>query len=40
MEDLSTKEIDERVSSLFQPDTVSPAQYLETVCRKTHLEAE
>ena len=37
---LSTKEIDERVASLFQPDTVSPAQYLETVCRKTHLEAE
>ncbi len=37
---LSTKEIDERVASLFQPDSVSPAQYLETVCRKTHLEAE
>jgi hypothetical protein len=37
---LSTKEIDERVASLFQPDTVSPARYLETVCRKTHLEAE
>ncbi len=40
MVDLSTKEIDERVASLFQPDSVSPAQYLETVCRKTHLEAE
>jgi hypothetical protein len=37
---LSTEELDERVASLFQPDTVSPAQYLETVCRKTHLEAE
>jgi hypothetical protein len=36
----SAKEIDERVASLFQPDSVSPAQYLETVCRKTHLEAE
>ncbi len=40
MVNLSTKEIDERVASLFQPDTVSPAQYLETVCRKTHLDAE
>ncbi len=37
---LSTKETDERVASLFQPDGVSPAQYLETVCRKTYLEAE
>ncbi len=37
---LSTKEIDERGASLFQPDTVLPPQYLETVCRKTHLEAE
>ncbi len=36
----STDEIDKRVASLFQPDTVSSAQYLETVCRKTHLEAE
>jgi len=34
---LSTEEID---ASLFQPDTVLPAQYLETVCRKTPLEAE
>ena len=40
MVDLSTNEIDERVASLFQSDTVSPAQYLETICRKTHLEAE
>ncbi len=37
---LSTEEIDESVASLFQPDTVLPAQYLETVCRKTPLEAE
>jgi len=35
---LSTEELDK--ASLFQPDTVSPAQYLETVRRKTHLEAE
>ncbi len=34
---LSTEEID---ASLFQPDTVSPAQYRETVRRKTHLEAD
>jgi len=34
---LSTEEID---ASLFQPNTVLPAQYLETVCRKTPLEAE
>ena len=37
---LSTKEIDERVASLFQPDTGLLPQYLETVCRKTYLEAE
>jgi len=37
---LSTKEIDDRGASLFQPDTVLPPQYLETVCRKTHVEAE
>jgi hypothetical protein len=37
---LSTEELDNRVASLFQPDTVLPPQYLETVCRKTHLEAE
>ncbi len=40
VEEVSYFEIDERVASLFQPDTVSPAQYLETVCRKTYLEAE
>ncbi len=37
---LSTEELDKRVASLFQLDTVSPAQYLETVCRKIHREAE
>ncbi len=37
---LSTEEIDESVASLFQPDTVLPAQYLETVCRKIHRDAE
>ncbi len=37
---LSTEELDKRVASLFQPDTVSPAQYLETVRRKTHLAAD
>jgi len=37
---LSTDELDKRVASLFQPDTVSPAQYLETVCRKIHRDAE
>jgi len=39
VEEVSYFEIVERVASL-QPDTVSPAQYLETVCRKTYLEAE
>ncbi len=37
---LSTEELDERVAALFQPDTLLRAQYLETVRRKTHLEAE
>lgn len=32
--------MEEKVASLFQPDTVLPAQYLETVRRKTHLEPE
>ena len=30
----------EDVDNLFQPDTVSLAQYLKTVRRKTHLEAD
>ncbi len=40
VEEVSYFEIDERIASLFQPDTVLPAQYLETVSRKTHLEPE
>ena len=32
--------VEERVSSLFQPDTLLPAQYLETYRRKAHLEPE
>jgi hypothetical protein len=31
---------DERVASLFQPDTLIPDQYLETFRRKAHLEPE
>ena len=36
----STEDVDKEGASLFLPDTVSPAQYLETVRRKTHLEAD
>ena len=36
----SSLSLEERVASLFQPDTVLPAQYLETVRRKTHMEPE
>lgn len=32
--------VDEKVTSLFQPDTLLPAQYLETFRRKAHLEPE
>ncbi len=32
--------MEERVSSLFQPDTLLPDQYLETFRRKSHLEPE
>jgi hypothetical protein len=32
--------LEEKVASLFQPDTLLPAQYLETVRRKAHLEPE
>lgn len=31
---------EEKLTSLFQPDTLLPAQYFETVRRKTHLEPE
>jgi len=37
---LSTEEIEKMVASLFEPDTVLPPQYLETICRKASLEAE
>ena len=32
--------MEERVTSLFQPDTLMPDQYLETFRRKLHLEPE
>jgi len=32
--------MDEKIASLFQPDTLLPAQYFETFRRKTHLEPE
>ena len=32
--------MEERVSSLFQPDTLLPDQYLDTFRRKVHLEPE
>jgi len=31
---------EDRIASLFQPDTLLPAQYLDTYRRKTHLEPE
>jgi hypothetical protein len=36
----STGSVDDRDSSLFQPDTLLSEQYLETTRRKTHLEPE
>jgi hypothetical protein len=32
--------VEEKVASLFQPDTLLPAQYFETFRRKAHLEPE
>ena len=32
--------MEERVTSLFQPDTLMPEQYLDTFRRKLHLEPE
>ena len=32
--------VEEKVASLFQPDTLLPAQYFETFKRKAHLEPE
>ena len=37
---LCPEETEKMVASLFEPDTVLCAQYLETVCRKNHLLAE
>jgi hypothetical protein len=31
---------EDRLAALFQPDTLMPAQYLDTYRRKTHLEPE
>ncbi len=36
----SSGSVDDRVASLFQPDTLLTEQYLETTRRKTHLEPE
>jgi len=36
----SSSSVDDRISSLFQPDTLLSEQYLETCRRKTHLEPE
>src|SRR5258705_11868678 len=35
-----TNHVEERVASLFQPDTLIPAQYLENYRRKSHLAPE
>jgi hypothetical protein len=35
-----TTNVEERVASLFQPDTLLPAQFLETYRRKLHMEPE
>lgn len=32
--------VEDRLAALFQPDTLIPAQYLDTYRRKTHLEPE
>ncbi len=36
----STFGAEEKMGSLFQPDTLLPYQYLDTVSRKAHLESE
>jgi len=36
----TTPFVEEKLASLFQPDTLLPAEYLETTCRKAHLEPE
>ena len=40
MAEKNTVNVEDRVTSLFQPDTLMPAQYLETYRRKSHLEPE
>ena len=32
--------VEEKMGSLFQPDTLLPAQYFDTVCRKANSEPE
>jgi len=36
----NSSSVEDRISSLFQPDTLLPEQYLDTYRRKTHLEPE
>ncbi len=36
----NSSSVEDRISSLFQPDTLLPEQYLDTCRRKTHLEPE
>ncbi len=36
----NSSNVEDRISSLFQPDTLLTEQYLETYRRKTHLEPE
>lgn len=40
MMDETAAVLEERLSSLFQPDTLLPAQYFENFRTKNHLEAE
>lgn len=40
MAEQTTFNVEERVTSLFQPDTLLPAQFLDTYRRKAHLAPE
>jgi hypothetical protein len=40
MAEQTTFNVEERMAALFQPDTLLPAQFLETYRRKAHLEPE
>jgi hypothetical protein len=40
MAEHTTFNVEERVAGLFQPDTLLPAQFLDTYRRKAHLEPE